>query len=121
MKKTLMGLMAVALVVVLTVVTVGSVMAAKGGSGGITNPPGVPLYVIIEVEWDGDAAHASSWTVWGPKWEWEIRSRPVPAVVIPIRAWICRTTASPSMARRSTSTGVWSPPSGRHHKQTMWC
>lgn len=38
------------------------------GAAGIDNPPGVPLYVIIEVDWDGVSANGD-WTVWGPKWE----------------------------------------------------
>jgi len=37
------------------------------GAKGIDNPPGVPLYVIIEVDWDGVSAKGD-WTVWGPKW-----------------------------------------------------
>lgn len=35
---------------------------------GINNPTGVPLYVIIEVGWDG-VSPKGSWTVWGPKWD----------------------------------------------------
>ncbi|MBI2855541.1 MAG: hypothetical protein HYX93_01690, partial [Chloroflexi bacterium] len=42
---------------------------AGGGGGGISNPPGNPLYVIIEVTWDGDPSHAGSWTVWGPRFD----------------------------------------------------
>ncbi len=38
---------------------------------GIMDPAGIPLYVIIEVDWDGVAAKAD-WTVWGPKWNPEI-------------------------------------------------
>ena len=53
---------------VMSVVPTGSVMAG-GGGGGIDNPPGIPLYVIIEVTWDGNPAHAGSWTVWGPIWD----------------------------------------------------
>ncbi|MBI2872351.1 MAG: hypothetical protein HYY00_04085 [Chloroflexi bacterium] len=41
---------------------------AGGGGGGIDDPKGDPLYVIIEVTWDGDPSHAGSWTVWGPRW-----------------------------------------------------
>jgi len=42
---------------------------ALGGRGGRSvGPNGVPLYVIIEVEWnEGD--YEASWTVWGPVWE----------------------------------------------------
>ncbi len=43
-------------------------LAAKGGSGGIDDPPGIPLYVIIEVAWDGNQANDGDWTVWGPIW-----------------------------------------------------
>lgn len=46
--------------------------ALLGGGGGINNPPGNPLYVIIEVTWDGDPAHNGDWTVWGPKWNPEV-------------------------------------------------
>jgi hypothetical protein len=42
---------------------------AGGGEGGIDNPKGNPLYVIIEVTWDGNPAHAGSWTVYGPLWD----------------------------------------------------
>ena len=42
--------------------------AAGGGGGGINDPPGNPLYVIIEVTWDGVPGHDGNWTVWGPKW-----------------------------------------------------
>lgn len=45
-------------------------------AGGIDDPSGVPLYVIIEVTWDGSSLDAdddhstdsSSWTVWGPRY-----------------------------------------------------
>lgn len=33
-------------------------------AGGINDPGGVPLYVIIEVDWDGTSTHGD-WTVWG--------------------------------------------------------
>jgi hypothetical protein len=33
---------------------------------GIDDPGGIPLYVIIEVTWDGDPTHDGSWTVYGP-------------------------------------------------------
>ena len=41
------------------------------GAKGIDNPPGVPLYVIIEVDWDG-ISESGDWTVWGPKWAPEV-------------------------------------------------
>jgi hypothetical protein len=44
---------------------------AGGGGGGINDPPGNPLYVIIEVNWDGVSANGD-WTVWGPKWAPEV-------------------------------------------------
>ena len=53
---------------VMSVVPTGSVMAG-GGGGGIDNPPGIPLYVIIEVSWDGDPNNDGDWTVWGPLWD----------------------------------------------------
>jgi hypothetical protein len=60
-------------VLILGLALVGSVsFAAKGGSGGINNPPGVPLYVIIEVTWDGDSNSRGDWTVWGPTWDPEV-------------------------------------------------
>ena len=40
-------------------------------AGGIDDPPGFPLYVIIEVNWDGIASKGD-WTVWGPKWDPEV-------------------------------------------------
>lgn len=33
---------------------------------GIMDPGGIPLYVIITVDWDGIGD--ADWTVWGPKW-----------------------------------------------------
>ncbi len=58
----------VALVLVLTLSLVAAVpVAAGGGGGGINNPPGNPLYVIIEVTWDG-TSNDGDWTVWGPVW-----------------------------------------------------
>lgn len=39
--------------------------AAAGGRS--TAAKGVPLYVIIEVTWDGQSSKGD-WTVWGPKW-----------------------------------------------------
>ena len=56
------------LIISLIVISAGPVSAGKGGSGGINNPPGNPLYVIIEVTWDGNPANSGNWTVWGPKW-----------------------------------------------------
>ncbi len=44
---------------------------ALGGpvlAGGVDDPQGFPLYVIIEVNWDG-SAEKGDWTVWGPKWD----------------------------------------------------
>lgn len=38
-------------------------------AGGIDDTEGVPLYVIIEVTWNGDPEAAGSWTVWGPLWD----------------------------------------------------
>jgi hypothetical protein len=40
-------------------------------AGGIGNPPGFPLYVIIEVNWDG-VSPMGDWTVWGQKWAPEV-------------------------------------------------
>lgn len=40
---------------------------ASSDSHGIMNPKGIPLYVIIEVNWDG-TGNLADWTVWGPKW-----------------------------------------------------
>ena len=37
-------------------------------AGGIDDPGGIPLYVIIEVDWDGVSAYGD-WTVWGPAWD----------------------------------------------------
>ena len=47
---------------------------ALGGpalAGGIDDPKGFPLYVIIEVSWDG-VSPKGDWTVWGPKWDPEV-------------------------------------------------
>lgn len=46
------------------------VLAGAGG-GGINDPGGNPLYVIIEVNWDG-TDDSGDWTVWGPKWDPEV-------------------------------------------------
>jgi hypothetical protein len=61
MRKLMFVLAIAALVAVLA----GAVPAL---AGGIDDPPGVPLYVIIEVTWDGDQTHDGSWTVHGPPW-----------------------------------------------------
>jgi hypothetical protein len=58
--KKLLQLIGVALLVLAAVS--GSVLA-----GGINDPEGVPLYVIIEVDWDGQSPEGD-WTVWGPRW-----------------------------------------------------
>ena len=60
----------IAILVVALVLMLGlaaTPVLAGGGGGGINNPPGNPLYVIIEVDWDGVSANGD-WTVWGPKW-----------------------------------------------------
>ena len=62
LKISLMGLMVLGMIVFGT-------SAVLAGVRGIDNPPGVPLYVIIEVTWDGDPTHDGSWTVYGPKWD----------------------------------------------------
>jgi hypothetical protein len=64
MKKIAILAMALVLVLGLTAVPV----LAGGGGGGIKNPAGNPLYVIIEVNWDGVSPNGD-WTVWGPKWD----------------------------------------------------
>lgn len=44
------------------------VTTGLAGAGGLsTAAKGVPLYVIIEVTWDGSSP-TGDWTVWGPKW-----------------------------------------------------
>jgi hypothetical protein len=65
MKK--IAILALALVLLLGVIAM-PVIAAEGG---INNPPGNPLYVIIEVTWDG-VSPDGNWTVWGPKWDPEV-------------------------------------------------
>ena len=53
----------------LVLIATCGVLGSNGGRSVGTN--GVPLYVIIEVEWNvGDAD--ASWTVWGPVWDPEI-------------------------------------------------
>lgn len=64
--KTLKAIASAALFVALS--SVGSAQAASSGHG-INNPGegnGVPLYVIIEVNWDGSGN--GDWKVWGPRW-----------------------------------------------------
>ena len=52
----------------------GGVLGSRGGRNIGGN--GVPLYVIIEVEWnEGD--NLASWTVWGPKWDPQIGGTPL--------------------------------------------
>lgn len=41
---------------------------ASVSARSVDDPSGIPLYVIIEVQWDGNVAHDASWTVHGPKW-----------------------------------------------------
>jgi len=55
--------LAILVAVVAFLIGIVSSVSAKG----IDNPPGVPLYVIIEVDWDGISPDGD-WTVWGPKW-----------------------------------------------------
>lgn len=59
----------VALFVVLALILTASLVWA----GGINDPKGFPLYVIIEVEWDG-SSDSGDWTVWGPKWDPEVET-----------------------------------------------
>ena len=60
------------LLAILCFASSGSVSA-----GGIGNPPGFPLYVIIEVSWDPSVSLKGDWTVWGPKWSPEVGTGPV--------------------------------------------
>lgn len=53
------------LVGILVSVAAAPALGARGGRS--TAAPGVPLYVIIEVAWDGVSSQGS-WMVWGPKW-----------------------------------------------------
>jgi hypothetical protein len=69
MRKLMFVLAIAALVAVLA----GAVPAL---AGGIDDPPGVPLYVIIEVTWDGSSAEGD-WTVWGPKWAPQVNIGPI--------------------------------------------
>ncbi|MBA7668280.1 hypothetical protein ES703_76390 [subsurface metagenome] len=74
MKKLIAITMAA--VLLLAMVVSAPVAAARGGSGGINDPPGNPLYVIIEVTWDGVSANGD-WTVWGPVWAPVVGTGPV--------------------------------------------
>lgn len=56
-----------AFVVMALLLALGVPTFAGGGGGGIDDPGGVPLYVIIEVDWDG-VSPSGDWTVWGPAW-----------------------------------------------------
>jgi hypothetical protein len=67
-KKLAAGL---SLTLVLILLLSATPVLAGGGGGGINNPPGNPLYVIIEVNWDGTDDYGD-WTVWGPKWAPEV-------------------------------------------------
>jgi hypothetical protein len=55
------------------VALLGSVWAgiACAAEPGINDPAGIPLYVIIEVDWDGVSPNGD-WTVWGPLWNPEV-------------------------------------------------
>jgi hypothetical protein len=58
------------LIVVILALSIGVLSSTAIGSG-INDPAGVPLYVIIEVSWDGVSLNGD-WTVWGPKWDPEV-------------------------------------------------
>jgi hypothetical protein len=49
----------------LLLVTASTVIAKE--FRGVSDSNGIPLYVIIEVDWDG-VAEKADWKVWGPKW-----------------------------------------------------
>ena len=66
MKKLMAIALAVALL--LTMAVSAPVAAARGDEAGINDPSGNPLYVIIEVTWNGDLSQSGTWTVWGPLW-----------------------------------------------------
>ena len=70
MKK--IAILAVAFVLLLGL----TAMPVIAGEGGINNPPGNLLYVIIEVNWDGVSANGD-WTVWGPAWAPVVGTGPV--------------------------------------------
>jgi len=63
MHKRWIVLMAVGLLSIL--VMLPAIGARKTGA---IDALGVPLYVIIEVTWDGTSP-SGDWTVWGPKWD----------------------------------------------------
>lgn len=67
MKKTSAKLICV--LAGLLMVLGGTALAARGGRA--IDTPGVPLYVIIEVTWDGHSDYGN-WKVWGPKWDPEV-------------------------------------------------
>lgn len=48
------------------VLFVGLNLKSSTGVAGISDPEGFPLYVIIEVNWDG--VGMGDWKVWGPKY-----------------------------------------------------
>ncbi len=74
MKRALIAAVFVAL---LAGGAIPAVAAGGQSSHGIDNPAGNPLYVIIEQVWDGNPAHAASWTVWGPRYAPELGSGPI--------------------------------------------
>lgn len=43
---------------------------------GVESSLGIPLYVIIEVDWDG-VSPAGDWKVWGPKWNPSVGGTPL--------------------------------------------
>lgn len=55
------------LLIVVAVLALLALTSTAVLAGGINDPGGVPLYVIIEVEWDG-VSPSGDWTVWGPVW-----------------------------------------------------
>lgn len=60
-----------ALVVLSILVIIGTSTVVAKEFHGVSDSKGIPLYVIIEVDWDG-VAEKADWTVWGPRWEPEI-------------------------------------------------
>jgi hypothetical protein len=61
------GILIVGLALALLLLLAVAPVLAEGG--GIDDPDGNPLYVIIEVTWDGDSDNMGDWKVWGPMWE----------------------------------------------------
>jgi hypothetical protein len=62
------GLVGAFICLTILIVVSGTALASNGGRN--TAATGVPLYVIIEVEWDAAWGwNDASWTVWGPIWE----------------------------------------------------